>query len=477
MLQNKLLNLRYRQYFYCVCAITTVAVTAIHESWSSSYLPPLRSENSPIDVTLTTIQSSTVVSMYNVGGTLGSILTMWIIDVFGRKAIIIAAGICDLISWALMYFANGVEMLCAARLLGGIAIILSMNCATIYIGEISHNDNRGRLNFLMTILKILGTDIGFIVGPYVSFKTFAIISICASIIPVISTFFIPESPYHLIKKGNNDEAKKVIQKLANNASDEASLGTQFKSISSSVEKDMQNKGTICELFSNSMYRKPLFMHTGVKMVFVFCGNGVIKSYMQTIINATGSSMSSSTASVIFGVVNFVGALASGEIVDRFGRRPLLMVSSLLCSISMLSLGLYFYLQDATSYNIDAISWLPVTSLVLFQVFVAIGILSIHYVIASELYPINIKAVAVSSVTLLAQTLGIGLQFAFQPLSEIVGEYTCLWFFSFCCFLGFLFGLFILPETKGKSFDEIQMLLNRRKGEKVVDNKNQENGKF
>ncbi|XP_018330259.1 facilitated trehalose transporter Tret1-like isoform X2 [Agrilus planipennis] len=301
--------------------------------------------------------------------------------------------------------------------------------------------------------------------------------LCASIIPVISTFFIPESPYHLIKKGKKEEAKKVIKKLANDASDEASFEKEFKGISSSVEKDMQNKGTICELFNLKIYRKPLFMHTCVKMVFVFCGNGVIKSYMQTIINATGSSMSSSTASVIFGIVNFVGALASGEIVDRFGRRPLLMVSSLLCSISMLSLGLYFYLQDATSYNIDAISWLPVTSLVLFQVFVAIGILSIHYVIASELYPINVKAVALSTVTLLSQTLGIGLQFAFQPVSETLGEYTCMWFFSFCCFLGFLFGLFVLPETKGKSFDEIQRILNRRKSEKSINNKNQETGRF
>ncbi|XP_025833081.1 facilitated trehalose transporter Tret1-like [Agrilus planipennis] len=329
----------------------------------------------------------------------------------------------------------------------------------------------------MIILRILLTDIGFVIGPYVSFKTFAIISACASIIPVVCTFFIPESPYHLIKKGNKDEAKKVIKKLANDASDEAFFEKELKEIGSSVEKDMKNKGTICELLTKKIYRKSLIIHICIKLILHFCGNDVIKSYMQTIINATGSSLSSRNASVIFGIVNFIGALASGQVVDRFGRRPLLIVSCLLCSVSMFCLGLYFYLQDVTSYNVDIISWLPVTSLMLFEVFVAIGILSLNFMIASELYPINIKAVAVSTVTLLSQTLGFGVQFAFQPLNEILGEYTCLWFFSICCFLGFLFALFILPETKGKSFDEIQRILNRQKSEKAINSNNHETGKF
>ncbi|XP_018330244.1 facilitated trehalose transporter Tret1-like [Agrilus planipennis] len=477
MLRNKLLNLRYRQYLYCICAITTAAATSIHDSWSSTFLPQIRSEDSPIGVKLDTIQSSTVVSMAGVGATLGSIITMWLMDIFGRKAALIAAGSCNLISWVLMYFANGIEMLCGSRILGGVAIGLSLNCGTVYLGEISHNDNRGRLNFLMTILRLFGSDIGFIIGPYVSFKVFALLSVGASIIPVICTCIIPESPYHLIKKGKKEEAKKVIQKLANDASDESSLEKELEDISSSVERDMQNKGTIYELLTNKIYRKPLFIHISLKLIFMCCGNLIIKSYMQPIIKATGSSMSSNTASVIFGIISFVSALASGQIVDRFGRRPLLMVSGLLCSISMFCLGLYFYLQDATSYNIDAISWLPVTSLMLFEVFVAIGIISIHYVIAAELYPMNIKAVAVSAVAFLAQALAIGVQFSFEPLSEILGEYTCLWFFSFCCFLGFLFGLFVLPETKGKSFDEIQKILNRRKSDETLNIKNQETGKF
>ncbi|XP_018330245.1 facilitated trehalose transporter Tret1-like [Agrilus planipennis] len=477
MLQKKLLNLRYRQYLYCVCGISTMAVASIHMSWSSTFLPQLRSDHSPIGVKLDTIQSSTIVSIGGVGGTLSCITTMWIIDYFGRKGVLIAAGSCNLISWILMYFANGIEVLCASRVLGGIALALSLTCGTIYLGEVSHNDNRGRLNFLMTILRVFGSDIGFVVGPYVSFKTFALLSACASVISLICTCIIPESPYYLIKKGKKEKAKKIVQKLANDASDESTLEKELEDISSSVERDMKNKGTIYELLTNKIYRKPLFIHICLKMVFICCGNIVIKSYMQTIIKATGSSMSSNTASVIFGIISFVSALASGQLVDRFGRRPLLMVSSLLCSIGMFCLGLYFYLQDATSYNVDVISWLPVTSLMLFQVFVAIGIISIHSVVASELYPMNIKAVAVSAVAFLAQAAAIAIQFSFEPLSEILGEYTCLWFFSFCCLLGFFFGLFILPETKGKSFDEIQMILNRGKSERIVHNKNQEAGKF
>ncbi|XP_025835796.1 facilitated trehalose transporter Tret1-like [Agrilus planipennis] len=186
------------------------------------------------------------------------------------------------------------------------------------------------------------------------------------------------------------------------------------------------------------------------------GIAIIGSYLQTILNAAESTISSNLSSLIFGIASIICVLISGQVVDRWGRKPLLIISCIFSAISMFVLGAYFYINETKSFNMAPVSWLPLTILVVFQISITIGISPVPQVIISELYPMNVKGIAIGTVGALLTPIAVLVQMTYEPLNEFWGLYGNFWLFGTCSVLGIFFTVFFIPETKGKSFQEIQM---------------------
>lgn len=159
---------------------------------------------------------------------------------------------------------------------------------------------------------------------------------------------------------------------------------------------------------------------------------------------------------------FVSVLTASYLVDKVGRKPLLIIASLGCAVALVGEGTYFYLQDQTDVDISNLAWLPTSALCLFLIMNPLGIQSLVYVLLGELFPTNIKGIAVSVFTLYGGTLAFLVSKFFAPLSNTWGRYTPFWFFAGICLLGAVFVWCCLPETKGKTFAEIQELLKSKK---------------
>lgn len=141
-------------------------------------------------------------------------------------------------------------------------------------------------------------------------------------------------------------------------------------------------------------------------------------------------------------------------IDRFGRKPLLYVSTVGTAISLLMESVYFYMQDAGD-DVSSINWLPITGIFLSIIFKACGIASIPHLIMGEIFPENIKALATSITLVYSGVLGAIVVLLFPLVSAAFGLGTSFLIFSICCLLGFVFTLFFVLETKGKSLAEIQ----------------------
>ena len=146
-------------------------------------------------------------------------------------------------------------------------------------------------------------------------------------------------------------------------------------------------------------------------------------------------------------------------VDKTGRKPLLIISCVGCAVALIGEGIYFYLQDVAKLDVSSLSWLPTSGIMLFLLMSPVGIFTLPYVLLGELFPTNIKEIAVSLASLYDGIMAFIVTKYFAPLSEIWGAYTSFWFFAGVCILGALFVIFVLPETKGKTFAEIQRILN------------------
>lgn len=158
-------------------------------------------------------------------------------------------------------------------------------------------------------------------------------------------------------------------------------------------------------------------------------------------------------------------VATAYLVDKFGRRPLLIVSCSCCGIALVAEGIYFYLQDHLKADVSNLGWLPAAGVMLYIVMNPVGLNSVPYIVQGEIFPTNIKAVGSSVSTFYSGLNAFIVSKSFQPISKFLGMYATFWIFAAFCFSGILFAIFILPETKGKSFLEIQEVLHGKKKEK------------
>ncbi|KAI4456956.1 sugar transporter-like [Holotrichia oblita] len=437
------------------------AGSATYSIWPSPTLALLQSEDSPVGRPITDDEGSWVVSLTKLAKIVVALFGGFMVEKIGRKKSLLIAGVLLFLPWFLVIFGKNIGLLYTARFIGGLGGGIVIVGCSIYNGEIADKDIRGKLSSTLIILKLVGSLLILCIGPYVSYTVLAIV--CA-IIPVVfvSIFvFMPESPYYLVKIKENDQAEKNLRILSGKLVSDKDIKAKVYEIERSVESDMQNKTTLWEFISNKDYRKAIIIILGVKTLQQLSGEAAIDAYMQPIIASTGSNISEEISSIIFGVVQLPGALLASYLVDKIGRKPLLIISATGCAIAMFAEGTYFYIQDVVEADVSSIAWLPTIGIAVFVFMHNLGIVTLPYVLLGELFPTNIKGIAVSLGTVYGSSLAFIVSKFFKPLANAWGEYTVFWIFGTVCIMGIIFVLLVLPETKGKSFAEIQAVLRKQ----------------
>lgn len=193
----------------------------------------------------------------------------------------------------------------------------------------------------------------------------------------------------------------------------------------------------------------------------FCGINVVLFYTATIFAATGSSIPPDVSTIIIGVVQIMASGVTPMIVDKYGKRFLLIVSALMMCIGEVTLGFYFYLKEIGN-NLESISWLPITCLVVYIVFYSIGMGPLPWAVMGELFPTEVKSAAATAIASSCWLMAFLLTKFFGNVSAIIGIGGSFWIFAgFCAFAVFQIYKY-LPETSGKSLQQIQEILAKGK---------------
>ncbi|KAF5271218.1 hypothetical protein FQA39_LY08225 [Lamprigera yunnana] len=415
-------------------------------------------------------EGSWLASSFLLGSIPGSAMSALFIDKFGRKPSLLMAGIPLLLPWIAVLCSNSVLILCIMRFIGGIGLSLIITGATVYVGEISEKDIRGKLGSAFNILRLVGSLYVFSAGPFLSYINLALTCSVFPILFMTLFVFMPESPYFLVKTKQYELAKKNLIRLSKKSANDEFIQSRLEEIQATVDYDMKNKTSVIELFTNKLYRKSIIVIIGIKTVQQLSGVAAIEAYTQTIIGVSQSSISPEVSSIVAGVIQFPAAILTGFLVDRLGRKPLMIISCVGCAIALASEGVYFYLQNILQIDVNKFGWLPTTALLLYLVMNPIGIFTLPWILLGELFATNIKGYAVAAATTYGSVLAFLSTKLFQPISENYGIHVVFWIFAVICFMGALFCFFVQPETKGKTLAEIQIKLNRRKKPTIVETK-------
>lgn len=235
-------------------------------------------------------------------------------------------------------------------------------------------------------------------------QTLAAINLILPITFVITFIFLPESPYYYLKFERSERAERSLRNLRS-----GDIRTELKNIELNVQEDMKNRGTWGDLISEATNRKAMWITLGVFTIQQLCGSAAVVAYAQVIFNCTTSPVNSNVTllknvtvaapiepyqeSIILGCVQVATCILSVILVDRVGRKPLLLLSALGVGLMNGTIGTYFYFDHVNKAAVEHLHWLPLAALLVYIVCYAIGLSTVPYVIIGEMFPTNVKLYA------------------------------------------------------------------------------------
>lgn len=260
-------------------------------------------------------------------------------------------------------------------------------------------------------------------------------------------------------KGKHEKAAKSLGWLRGKSVDNPELIEELKSMQESIKEEKDNKGRWLDIFSTREGRKALIIVQFVAMTEIMSGLTTVLLYVsETFSRTSGDPRLADMITVMLGGLLVLVTIGAGFLVDRLGRRPLLMISCFGGAVCLFSTSLFYYLEEATTIDVTFINWIPYAGINGFMGFVSFGVGALMPALQSEFFSNSTRGIA-SGITIFHITV---LSFIclkmYQVLEDHIGLY--LNYGIFCAFT--LFGginvFFFLPETKGKTFAEIQKLL-------------------
>lgn len=430
-----------------LCALAS----GLHFGWPSPAKGKLESSDFHLNISSDESSYITIIAPfgYLIGGPISSIL----VDVIGRKCVLLLISIPQISAWLLIAFSNTIVLLYIARFLTGIAEGALFTVLPMYLCEIADPRIRGVLGSSLSVAFIGGILLINCYGSYVSIYTGALISISIPLLFILTFTFMPESPYYFLMRSRNEDAKKTLKRLRMKEDVEDELDR----LSKDVQRQISQPGRIKDLFMNATNRKAFFIILGLRTIQVYSGLAAFNVYTQMIFEKAGGHVSPSVSSIIYTATQMSVTFFGSILADKFGRKPMVILSCAISASLLVVEGFYFYFQEHGS-DMTAFKVVPLIGMMLYIVSFSLGLGVAPNLMLGELFAANVKAKALSIMTIYFAISISTSSKLFHFLDLHFGMHVPFFTFSVVCFSGILFGYYCLPETKGKTLEEIQQIL-------------------
>lgn len=276
-------------------------------------------------------------------------------------------------------------------------------------------------------------------------------NIAIPILFVVTFSTMPESPYYYIKSGQKEEAESSLKKLRG----KGYVREELESMTNLVTENMKEKSRWKDLVTVGGNKKGLIILMGIYFTQQFCGSTAVISYAQQIFSAAESGLGDKESCILFGAVQLLTSAISSQLVDRLGRKPLLLVSSCGVGLANIIIGAYFFMKHENNEYVVSLKFIPIVVIPIFIFSYTIGLATVPFAITSEIFPTNIKSKATCVIQIFVALMTFAVTKLYQTVSDNLGYHVSFWGFGVLSIVGVVFILLFLPETKGQSFAAIQ----------------------
>ncbi|KAF5290652.1 hypothetical protein FQR65_LT01942 [Abscondita terminalis] len=425
--------------------------SGFHLGWSSYALPQMFNKNSTIH--LTNDEGFWVASMFLIGSVFGSTVCGLVVDVIGRKTVLVMISFPVCGCWLAIAYARYAWELHLARFILGFTDGAFYSCFPMYLAEICDANIRGLLISVTTGVYILGLLMANVMGEFLDMFVVAIIWGVLSL-GTIFYLLVPESPYFHMSKGNFDKARDSLEKFVEHKDVENVLA----SLKNSLKEQDTKRGTWLELFTDSSNRKCLYLVVLSRVFQQFTGFIGIIMYAQTVFEefkeVVKPVISVSCYYILQGTVLIITAL----IVDKVGRKVLLVASITTVFLSLSVVSTYFILENMFEMNVSDYSWFPILGLFMYVIGFTFGLQNVPFILISELFPLHVKTYANALFSVLYGVTAATSTKFLQYTKDEYGMHVPFIVFTIVGMIGIPYYIICVPETKKKTLEEIQAQL-------------------
>lgn len=404
------------------------------------------------DFQLSTFQTECVICSVLLGAILGAFLSGRLCDSIGRKKILLTAGCIFSAGTILSGLAPNVQALITGRLILGIAIGISSFAAPLYLAELSPKKNRG---FLVT-LNQLGITFGILLSYIVDYllasneawRLMLLFGLIPALTLVFGSMVLPESPRYLAFKGRLKEAKQILMYLRSSQEVDQEL--------SEIQTAKTEQYHWQELIKKPRFLKLLSVGMLLAIIQQITGINTLIYYAPKVFQMAGFDTSSAIfVTSIVGLTNVIFTIIALPLVDRLGRRTLLYIGLGGMIISLMCLGLTF---QQTQLN-EFMRMLTLFSMMLYIACFAISLGPVVFVLLSEIFPLRMRGLGMSIAMGANWLSNMIVALTFLTLIGKLGPSKTFYGYALVSILSMFFIYFFIPETKGKSLEQLEESLN------------------
>jgi len=447
-------------------SFTSVAIPKMMTKAVSNINDTTVHEEDPIHIDLHT--GSWIASLFFIGNIIGCLIGGFVNQKYGAKRVFLYSAPIAALTWAMVALSHKIWVILLSRIISGIVFGVFQANGKVYNAEIAHPAMRGSLGTIIGNMFALGSVYTYLTGYFVhSWRTIAWLQMIPVSLLGISVAFIPDSPYWLVERGREEDAR---QSLITLRGDGYNIEEELEEIVNKKRIKEAKGRSVLQTLCSRVFILPFLRIGALMMITQWAGINVITSYMVNIFMEAGSSIDPALAPILVCTVQQILAMLSTGILRVSPRKPLFLFCATAIALSQAGLGTYSYLTQGPNDGNSTVlrdsphepqyGWVPVLCVISVNAFRTIGFMAVIQLLLAESFPTEIRSYASGICGACTAINMFGATKLYPYFVDYLGFHGTFWMYGGVMLIEVLYGALSIPENKGQSLVKTEDKMNK-----------------